>query len=339
MSLTITSTTYAGEHAMPFINGAFQESRTLEAGGVKIMDNIKYKGVIQNVGATGIIKDSACDFADNVTVTTHERVVEPKELMTTLELCKQDFHDDWLSKYQKMSAMDNIPPNFETYLVSYIGGLIGSELEDLIWTGDNGTDEFDGFLTLLGDAAAGTDPDQLPATQDLTFDNTDSSIKTGEFRSTDPDTVVGALQDAIAAVPNTVYSKGPQNFMLYTGFDPIRALVTAYGAQGNGINDQSHMWWAGGFSGLRINGVNIFVAPGINGNTNAVPNRGDVVATYRDNLVFGTGLMNDKNEASVIDVSQYDGSRNVRVVFRYTAGTQIGHIPDVVYYKGGTKKA
>ena len=123
MGLTINSTTYAGEHAMPFINGAFQESRTLEAGGVKMMDNIKYKSVIQNIAATDIIKDSTCDFADNVTVDTYERVIEPKELQTTLQLCAETFHDDWLSKYQSMSAMDQVPMNFETYLISYIGGL------------------------------------------------------------------------------------------------------------------------------------------------------------------------------------------------------------------------
>ena len=127
--------------------------------------------------------------------------------------------------------------------------------------------------------------------------------------------------------------------MLYTGFDPVRAYVTALGAQANGINDQNQMWWAGGFSGLRINGINIFVAPGINGNTDSVPNRGDVIATYRDNLIFGTGLFSDKNQAAVIPVGKYDGSRNARIVFRYTAGTQIGHIPDVTYFAGGAKKA
>ncbi len=335
MALTINSTTYAGEHALPFINAAVKSSRTIEAGGVKLMSNVKYKDVIQNIRTSNVIKDSACDYSDDVTLNTYERVIEPKELQTTLTLCKKDFHNDWLSKYQVASANDNVPSNFETYILSYIGSIIGSELEDKIWTGDDGTDDFDGFITRLTDAPAGNLPNQLPALQDQTFTNTGTDVDTGEFRSTSSGSVISALQDVISSVPSSVYSKGPQQFMLYAGFDVVRALVSAYGAQGNGINDQSAMWWNGGFSGLRINGVDIFVTPGIAGTAN----RGDIVATYKENLIAGTGMMNDTNEATVLDMQKLDGSRNARIIYRYTMGTQIGSINDVVYYAQGTAKA
>ena len=57
-----------------------------------------------------------------------------------------------------------------------------------------------------------------------------------------------------------------------------------------------------------------------------------MVAAEKSNLFFGTGLMNDQNEVKVIDMADIDGSQNVRVVMRYTAGVQYGIGSDIVLY-------
>ena len=57
-----------------------------------------------------------------------------------------------------------------------------------------------------------------------------------------------------------------------------------------------------------------------------------MVAARSSNLFFGTGLLDDRNEVKVIDMSDIDGSQNVRVIMRYTAGTQIGVGADCVLY-------
>jgi hypothetical protein len=51
------------------------------------------------------------------------------------------------------------------------------------------------------------------------------------------------------------------------------------------------------------------------------------------NFFFGTNLRGDMNEAKVLDMSNLDGSDNVRVVYRFTGGTQIAVGEDVVTYK------
>jgi hypothetical protein len=38
------------------------------------------------------------------------------------------------------------------------------------------------------------------------------------------------------------------------------------------------------------------------------------------------------NEVKVLDMGDIDGSQNFRVIMRYTAGTQVGILGDVVYY-------
>jgi hypothetical protein len=40
--------------------------------------------------------------------------------------------------------------------------------------------------------------------------------------------------------------------------------------------------------------------------------------------------MSDKNEVKVLDMADLDGSQNVRIIMRYTAGVQFGIIGDIV---------
>jgi hypothetical protein len=47
-----------------------------------------------------------------------------------------------------------------------------------------------------------------------------------------------------------------------------------------------------------------------------------IVATYKDNLVFGTNLGTDLTEAQLIPTYQYDGSDNVRIVMNFGIGVQ-----------------
>ena len=57
-----------------------------------------------------------------------------------------------------------------------------------------------------------------------------------------------------------------------------------------------------------------------------------MVAAEKSNLFFGTGLLNEAQEARTIDMQDVDGSMNVRVILRYTAGVQYGIVEDIVLY-------
>ena len=57
-----------------------------------------------------------------------------------------------------------------------------------------------------------------------------------------------------------------------------------------------------------------------------------MVAAQKSNLFFGTGLLADHNEVKLIDMADLDGSQNVRVVMRFTAGVQYGIGSDIVLY-------
>ena len=55
-------------------------------------------------------------------------------------------------------------------------------------------------------------------------------------------------------------------------------------------------------------------------------------AARKSNLMFGTGLLNDTNTVKVIDMSELDGSEQVRMVMRFTGGVQIGVLSEIVRY-------
>lgn len=355
MALDIQNTTFAGTEAGKYINAAFLTATTLKMDLVKKMMGIKFRETIQNLDASDVIDASSCGYVDGFALNTNEVAIEPVELQTTLTLCKQEFHNDWTSKYQFMSANDNVPAMFEMYLLAYVGGLIGSGIEEAIWRGDytrdgsgaisSNLEAFNGFATLLSDASAGNRVGggqinastplvsgalgQLPADQDITAASTAAGTPSGGHDITDGDdnTVKAAWGEVIDAIPDVVYSKGPATLTLYSGLAPVKRLVRAFGSQDNGINNQQNMWWSGGFSGLTFDGIPIAVATGLGGAADPT-----VIATYKDNLCFGTGLMNDMNEATVIDLAKLDGSRNVRIIYRYTAGCQVANIRDAVYY-------
>ena len=313
------SSTYAGESAGKFINAAFQAAPTLRMGNVKIMPNIKFKEVIQDFSAADVIDDSSCDYADGFDLNVNEVVIEPKELQSTLTLCKQTFHSDWQAKAQMMSAMDNVPQSFEQYLLGYVGGLIGSDMESLIWSGNDSAtatklQRFNGFAQILEDAGS-----SLPAAQDVEL--------TGAFSAD----AKALLATTVAAIPARVWSNGPAGLAIYVGSTVYRAYIAQLGANNNGIQDYQTTWWGGNFQGLTYDGIPVVYSPGLDAaEETASAGKALAIATYRDNLIFGTGLMNDMNQADVIDLAKIDGSRNVRVVYRYTGGVQIGNVEDTV---------
>jgi hypothetical protein len=57
----------------------------------------------------------------------------------------------------------------------------------------------------------------------------------------------------------------------------------------------------------------------------------DMVATTKDNLIFGTSLFSELNQAEIIDGASW-GSQNSRVVLRGSAGVTLGIGSEVVLY-------
>jgi len=279
---------------------------TIEGGGITIKPNVKFKEVMKTLSTDAIVKDATCDFSDTSTITLAEKILQPEEFQVNLELCKKDFHSDWEAISMGYSAFDELPANFADFLIGHVAAKVAQKTEQTIWTGATATaGEFNGFQALL---AADADVVDVVGTT-ITAAN-----------------VIDELGKVVDAIPTSVYGK--EDLYIYVPQGVARAYVRAlggFGASGlgaNGVAAQGTTWYNGG--DLAFDGVKIFVASGLGANK--------MVAAQKSNLFFGTGLLADSNEVKLLDMADLDGSQNVRVVMRYTAGVQIGIGADIVYY-------
>jgi hypothetical protein len=303
---TSITTTYAGEFAGKYISAALLSASTIENGGIEIKPNIKYKEVIKKIATNDLLKNATCDFDPTSTLTLTERILQPEEFQVNLQLCKKDFRSDWEAVQMGYSAFDNLPPSFADFLIAHVAAKVAQANEINIWRGANATaGQFDGFVPLM--------------TADATvIDVVGTSVTAAN--------VIAEMGKVVDAIPAELYGK--EDLYLYVSQNVARAYVRAlggFGASGlgaNGTNAQGTQWWNNG--SLSFDGVKIFVANGLADNY--------MVAAEKSNLYFGTGLLSDHNEVKVIDMADLDGSQNVRVIMRLTAGVQYGIGSDIVLY-------
>ncbi len=311
-ALPTITTTYAGEAASGYIAAALLSANTLDKKLVTIMPNVKYKSVIQKLDVSGIVQDASCDFTTSGSVSISERILEPKELQVNLQLCKQEFVDSWEALQLGFSAFDEIPKNFNDFLISYVGGKVAEATEQNIWQGSNTNGQFAGFQSILSASIAAGGATAVLAAK------SGSIVISGSVTSAN---VLDKLNSVVNTIPDTVYGK--PDVLLYVSTDVAKAYQQALagGAVGaNGWNNQLNV----GEKPFNFNGIEIVWCPGMSSDK--------IVAAQKSNLYFGTGLMSDYNEIKVLDMANIDGSQNYRIVMRFTSGVQFGIGQDIVYY-------
>ena len=306
---TSITTTYAGEFAGEYIAAALLEGATIANGGITVKPNVKLKEVIKKVATNDIVKDATCDFDATSTVTLTEKILAPEEQQVNLQLCKKDFVSDWEALSMGFSAHSNMPSKFSDFLIAHVAAKVAQRTEQSIWDGNTSNNgQFDGFAKLISLDAG------LPAAQEVAGTTVTSS------------NVIAQIGSLVDAIPSSLY--GSEDLYIYCSQNIARAYVRALGGFGSsglgaaGTNAMGTQWWNNG--SLSFDGVPIFVANGLADNK--------AVAAEKSNLFFGTGLLSDHNEVKVIDMADLDGSQNVRVVMRFSAGVQYGIIDDITTY-------
>ena len=305
---TSITTTYAGEFAGKYISAALLSGKTLAEGAITIKPNVKFKEVVKKISTDAIVKDGTCDFDPTSTLTLTERILQPEEFQVNLQLCKKDFRSDWEAVEMGYSAFDNLPPSFADFLIGHVAAKVAEKTEQTIWAGVNATaGEFDGLTVLMG-----ADADVNDAANGAETSYTSANI-------------VSLLGNVVDAVPSAVYGK--EDLTIYLPTVALQAYVRALGGfasggQGAAGTDAKGQQWYNMGNALSFEGIKIQHAPGMPAD--------HIVAGEASNIYFGTGLLSDQNEVKVIDMADLDGSQNVRVVMRYTAGVQYGIGADLV---------
>ena len=303
---TNITTTYAGQFAGEYIAAALLSASTIDDGGITVKSNIAFKEVIKKLATDALVTAAGCDFNPTSTITLTERILQPTELQVNLQLCKYDFVNDWESEQMGFGLGQSLPPKFSDFLIAHVASKVADRTEKNIWSGSTAVSgQFDGFATLLAADAA------LPAGQELTGAAV-TNLNVQEF-----------LGDVVDAIPTAVY--GSEDLIIYAASDVIRAYTRALGgftALGGGANGYENKGNNQVLGNLFFDGIPVVAARGAAAGT--------IIAAEKSNLFFGTGLTSDFQEVRVLDLAEIDGSQNVRVVMRFTAGVQYAQVTDIV---------
>ena len=306
---TSLTTTYAGQDSKMWVKAALLSGNTLSNGGMTIMPNIAYKTTLHKLATDGLLKDATCDFTATSTVTITERQLTLEPFQVNLQLCKKDFLSSWGSEEMGFSAHKVMAKSFQDYLLAYVTEKVASSVETAIWAGVNATSgQIDGIMTLLiADAA-------LPAANEVAGTSVTAS------------NVVAELGKIVDAIPAALYGK--EDLKIYVSQNIAKAYVRALGGfsvaatSNNGTDNKGTQWYNNGE--LSIDGIPLFIANGLAANT--------AVAAQTSNLFFGCGLLADANLVKILDMSDLDGSDNIRLILRASYAVNYHSVSDIVTY-------
>jgi hypothetical protein len=298
MAFNVTSN-FAGKAAGFYISAALKQATSLEY--LTMIENIKFKSNIQRMAGSDVVRNATCDYTDYGTLALTEKVLEPKNLQINLDLCKKTLLSSWEALQMRAGAGAPAPASFEDYVISYMGEIIANATETSIWTGTAATNgEFEGFNSAAGLLLPGQDATVV------------QSAATAAYTAAN---IIANLQTAVAAIPVAVMRKedlhiymSPKTYSFYIQAVSTLGYVNAYNMNG----DYEPVF----------NGYKIAVCPGMIDN--------QVNIAEKSNLFFGTDLLSDATRINLLDMSTLDGSDNIRMVARYSAGVQSGVGADIV---------
>jgi hypothetical protein len=300
MAFTTTSN-FAGKAAGFYISASLKASNSLDY--LTMIENIKYKSNIQAMNNTvSAVADATCDFTGAGTLALTEKVLEPKNLQINLDLCKSTLLDSWEALQMRAGAGAPPPASFDDYVISYMGEIIAEATENSIWSGTAVAGQFNGFLGLVtGLLLPGPDPtvvQDAAAAAPYTAGN-----------------IISNLQSAVANIPTTTLGKedlhiylSQRSYQYYIGAVSTLGYVNAYNMNGDYVP--------------MFEGYKLAVCNGMEEN--------QMVVAQKSNLFFGTDLLSDATRITLMDMAALDGSDNMRLVARYSAGVQTGTGADIV---------
>lgn len=251
---------------------------------IKGKENLNYLNVdpaLQNGRGCGFNASGSTEFTD--------REIEVALIKANDQFCPDDLIGKWLEYQVRIGANANAEAlPFEAEIANGVVDAIDEKLEKLVWQGDKGqSDLIDGYLTrALGADSAST---------------INVSIATGT-------TVYNAIKKVVLSIPEAIADKAvvfvsPAIYRAY-----IQELVEKnFYHYDPAFGEPKDMFFPG-------TSIKVHNTLGLSGD------KTHLYATVWDNMVFGTDLMNDKEE---FRLWFSDDADMFRYKVKFAAGTQV----------------
>jgi len=298
---TVAVGTYAGEAARPYVAAAVLSADTIANGYVSTIENVHSKAVLRKFSGAAITA-ATCEFTGQGSLTLGEAVLEATALQVNEQVCNKDLRATW-EGMQMRGQSSNAPADFTSFAAQYVAAKVAEGIEHNIWAGNwkqdlGGAAPYTAFDGIIQKIVAGS-PDR----------ETVSTSVLGVADASGVESILDALQvltsgaegapATIAGDPNTKIFMSRASANLY-----YRALAATYNLPF--LNDGTVARYAG---------YDIITPGGFPDNV--------LLCSKIDNLYFGTDLLTDHIQASVLDLAGVTGDDVTRIVMKFSGGTQV----------------
>ena len=298
---TFTTSTYAGQAALPFVAPAILSADTLANGYISVLDNVRFKANLRKLTGAAIAARS-CEFTTPAAggLDISDVVLTTTQLQVNEQICNDDLAQTWAAE-QMRGNYAGAPGDYVSFLGQYVAARVAANVEQNIWQGNYDADgsgagtpvvsNFTGICKHIVDASP-----------------THETVAAGAFTG-DDDAATGILThlaaltaDAPAAVagdPDAVIFMSRASAQLY-----YQALAATYNLPF--LNDGLVAKYAG---------YTIITPAGFPADT--------LLLGKKENFYFGTNLLTDHVEARFLDLTGTTGDAVTRVVMLFDGGTQV----------------
>lgn len=297
---------YAGEAARPYVAAAILSADTIANNYVQVLQNVHSVAQLRKFSGVNIAAQT-CTFTPGASgpLTLESQTLTATPLQINEQVCNKDLRATW--EGMQMSGQSSAAPgDFTTYVAQYVAARVAAAVEGNLWQGNYDFDgsgsgaavytSFNGLCKQVMDASSSLGFHQGVAGA-FTADNaTNSGILTHLDAA-----IHGAPSEVQSDMDSVVYMSRKSLFLLQ------RAMA------GLGTANISPVF-VGSDRPLTYLGFSIVAAAGMPDDT--------LIFCNPNQLYFGTDLLTDHINASILDLSGVTGDDVTRVIMQFSGGTQ-----------------
>ena len=306
--------TYAGEAARPYVAAAILSADTIANNYVSVLQNVHSKAVLRKFSGAAIQANDDCAFSTAAgQLTLGEAVLATSPLKVNEQVCNEDLRATWEGAL--MSGQNSAAPaDFTTYVAQYVAAKVAENIEINIWGGNY--DPSDGSLSgggELGTAFDGICHHLVDATPGY------EKVGNGAFTADNAATtgILTRLDDIVDNAPSEV--QGDSNAVIYMSKKSLfllqRAMSGLTVTNGSGYAAAFSPTFLGEGRPLTYLGFPIVCPAGMANDT--------IIFCNPNQLYFGTDLLTDHVNASILNLRDVTGDDVTRVIMQFSGGTQI----------------
>ena len=319
---SIGTGSYAGEAARPYVAAAILSADTIANNYVSVLQNVHSVAQLRKFSGVSIAAQT-CAFTPGASneLTLASVALTTSPLQINEQVCNKDLRATW--EGMQMNGQNSpAPADFTTYVAQYVAAKTAEAIEINLWGGN--FNPSDSSLTgggILGGSFDGLWHHIVDAEATLGYDAEVAGAFTADADATTG--ILTHLQDVVNNAPSEIQADA--NAVIYLSRKSLfllqRAMAGTSIFQANASDTTGYAaaayspTFVGEARPLTYMGFPIVAAAGCPNDT--------VLFCNPNQLYFGTDLLTDHINASILNLRDVTGDDVTRVIMQFSGGTQI----------------